>query len=163
MMIHWRLQNVCNSGIYRYSDQCHYKVVHYKAGISDSLQRFCDLRYLPSPHHPFLPTHLSFTSLTVLTLNLSAHLYDQINTSNHRSNTIVRLNVHYEHWFDDDFTLFLAMAVSLSALAHAPAWPNWTSEVNILAQVPIHHATTGLNRRPLLMASHMEYSSIPPT
>ena len=59
--------------------------------------------------------------------------------------------------------LFLASAVSLSPLAQAPAWPNWTSEVNILAQVPIHQATTGLKRRPVLMASQMEYSSIPPT
>ena len=60
-------------------------------------------------------------------------------------------------------TLFLASAVSLSPLADAPAWPNCTSVENILAQVPIHHATVGLNRRPDLIASHRAYSSIPPT
>ena len=59
--------------------------------------------------------------------------------------------------------LFLASAVSLSALAHAPAWPNCTSEVNILAHVPMHQAMMGLKRRPVLMASQREYSSIPPT
>ena len=59
--------------------------------------------------------------------------------------------------------LFLASAVSRSALAHAPAWPNWTSEVNILAHVPIHHAMIGLKNRPVLMASQRAYSSIPPT
>ena len=38
-----------------------------------------------------------------------------------------------------------------------------TSEVNILAHVPIHQATTGLVTRPSFMALVRRYSSIPPT
>ena len=60
-------------------------------------------------------------------------------------------------------TLFLASAVSLSVLAQAPACPNCTSDVNIFAHVPIHQAMSGLNSRPDLRASHILYSSIPPT
>ena len=61
------------------------------------------------------------------------------------------------------FTLFLARAVSLSELAQAPACPNCTSVVNMQAHVPIHHATTGLKSRPVLIAPHKSYSSTPPT
>lgn len=32
--------------------------------------------------------------------------------------------------------LFFAAAVSLAWFAHAPAWPNCTSEVNMVAHVP---------------------------
>ena len=38
-----------------------------------------------------------------------------------------------------------------------------TSEVNILAHVPMHQATTGLVTRPSFMALVSRYSSIPPT
>uniref|UniRef100_A0A6B0UL89 Putative secreted protein n=1 Tax=Ixodes ricinus TaxID=34613 RepID=A0A6B0UL89_IXORI len=58
---------------------------------------------------------------------------------------------------------FLALAVSRFELAHAPACPNWTSDANMLAHVPMHHATRGLLRTPLFRASHTSYSSTPPT
>jgi len=38
-----------------------------------------------------------------------------------------------------------------------------TSDVNILAQVPIHHATTGFVMRFDSIASTILYSSLPPT
>ena len=38
-----------------------------------------------------------------------------------------------------------------------------TSEVNILAQVPIHQAMTGLNNLPDFTFLHISYSSTPPT
>lgn len=59
--------------------------------------------------------------------------------------------------------LFLATAVSFSTFAHAPACPNWTSDVNIDAQVPIHQATNGFVILPVRTASITRYSSTPPT
>ena len=38
-----------------------------------------------------------------------------------------------------------------------------TSEENILAHVPMHQATTGLNIRPDFKLSQIKYSSTPPT
>ena len=40
---------------------------------------------------------------------------------------------------------------------------DFTSDVNILAQVPMHQAMRGLLMRPSFMASTMQYSSTPPT
>lgn len=37
----------------------------------------------------------------------------------------------------------LTWALSLSPVLRAPAWPNCTSDLNSLAQVPLTHATTG--------------------
>ena len=58
---------------------------------------------------------------------------------------------------------FLALEVSWSLWARAPAWPNWTSVVNMLAQVPMHHAIRGFLIWPFLMASAIFHSSAPPT
>ena len=45
----------------------------------------------------------------------------------------------------------------------APAWPNCTSLLKRVAQVPETQATTGFVILPSLSASTSEYSSVPPS
>ena len=59
--------------------------------------------------------------------------------------------------------LFFIAAVSSCEFANDPACPNWTSVLNMLAQVPIAQATMGFVISPFLTASMTLYSSTPPT